>query len=65
MDSKCVWTSSIFFKEKLIGPRAAKEENGTVSNNNHVDIQCAQCPPLLFKQKTCNKIVIKALPFLG
>jgi len=30
MGSKCVWTSSIFFKEKMIGPRAAKEENGIV-----------------------------------
>jgi hypothetical protein len=45
----------MFFEEKMIGPMADKEENGTVSNNNHVDIQCAQCPPVLFKQKTWDK----------
>jgi len=64
MGSKCVWTSPIFFEEKMIGPMADKEENGTVSNNNQVDIKCAQCPPVLFKQKTWDKIVIKALHFL-
>jgi hypothetical protein len=29
MGSKCVWTSSIVFEEKMIGPRADKEENRT------------------------------------
>jgi len=45
MSSKCIWTSSIFFEEKKIGQTADKEENGIVSNNSHVDIQCAQCHP--------------------
>jgi hypothetical protein len=45
MSSKCIWTSSIFFEEKKIGRTADKEENGIVSNNSHVDIQCAQCHP--------------------